>query len=214
MTIGSRQYSEDLATLRINVTTMGDLLLSAADRHPDKLALVFPESRHTYAELAARLGGIDPRDPKVVSTFDEELTGGSADRGDVDLGAGIPEVAHLLGHEGQGVGIAERATQQALAYARERRQFGKRVADFEMIQAMLADMAMELEAARQLCYFACEVKGFDPLRFIEKKDVKKVDRFIQFAIDPDVDRQLTLGHQTKHVADTVIDVFGFKTCIF
>ena len=54
MTTGSRQYSEDLATLRINVTTMGDLLLSAADRHPDKLALVFPESRHTYAELAAR----------------------------------------------------------------------------------------------------------------------------------------------------------------
>jgi 3-oxoacyl-[acyl-carrier-protein] synthase II len=30
--------------------------------------------------------------------------------------------------------------------------------------------------------FACEVKGFDPLRWIEKKDVKKVDRFIQFAI--------------------------------
>jgi 3-oxoacyl-[acyl-carrier-protein] synthase II len=30
--------------------------------------------------------------------------------------------------------------------------------------------------------FACEVKGFDPLRFVDKKDVKKVDRFIQFAI--------------------------------
>ena len=46
--------SEDLASLRIHVTTMGDLLLSAADRQPDKLALVFPEARYTYQELAAR----------------------------------------------------------------------------------------------------------------------------------------------------------------
>lgn len=30
--------------------------------------------------------------------------------------------------------------------------------------------------------FACEVKGFDPLRWIEKKDIKKMDRFIQFAV--------------------------------
>ena len=30
--------------------------------------------------------------------------------------------------------------------------------------------------------FACEVKGFDPLRWVEKKDVKKMDRFIQFAV--------------------------------
>jgi acyl-CoA synthetase (AMP-forming)/AMP-acid ligase II len=44
---------EDLARLRINVTTMGDLLLTAADRDPGKLALVFPEKRYTYAELAA-----------------------------------------------------------------------------------------------------------------------------------------------------------------
>jgi len=45
---------EDLARLRISVTTMGDLLLTAADRDPDKLALVFPETRYTYGELAAR----------------------------------------------------------------------------------------------------------------------------------------------------------------
>jgi acyl-CoA synthetase (AMP-forming)/AMP-acid ligase II len=45
---------EDLATLRISVTTMGDLLLTAADRDPDKTALVFPEKSYTYAELAAR----------------------------------------------------------------------------------------------------------------------------------------------------------------
>lgn len=45
---------EDLARLRISVTTMGDLLLTAADRDPDKLALVFPDKEYTYAELAGR----------------------------------------------------------------------------------------------------------------------------------------------------------------
>ena len=38
------------------------------------------------------------------------------------------------------------------------------------------------DASQHSTRFACEVKGFDPLRWIEKKDVKKVDRFIQFAI--------------------------------
>ena len=38
------------------------------------------------------------------------------------------------------------------------------------------------DASQHSTHFACEVKGFDPLRWIEKKDVKKVDRFIQFAI--------------------------------
>ena len=45
---------EDLARLRIQVTTIGDLLLTAADRHPDTLALVLPEAEITYRELAAR----------------------------------------------------------------------------------------------------------------------------------------------------------------
>jgi 3-oxoacyl-[acyl-carrier-protein] synthase II len=38
------------------------------------------------------------------------------------------------------------------------------------------------DASHHSTRFACEVKGFEPLRWIEKKDVKKVDRFIQFAI--------------------------------
>jgi fatty-acyl-CoA synthase/long-chain acyl-CoA synthetase len=45
---------EDLARLRISVTTIGDLLLSAADRYPDTLALVFPDAQYTYRELALR----------------------------------------------------------------------------------------------------------------------------------------------------------------
>ncbi len=38
------------------------------------------------------------------------------------------------------------------------------------------------DASQHSTRFACEVKGFDPLRFVDKKDVKKMDRFIQFAI--------------------------------
>jgi acyl-CoA dehydrogenase len=54
----------------------------------------------------------------------------------------------------QAVGIAQGALDHATAYVKERRQFGKAVADFQGIQFMLADMAMELEAARQLVYVA------------------------------------------------------------
>ena len=45
---------EDPARLRIRATTMGDLLLTAADRYPNKLALVFPDAEFRYAELAQR----------------------------------------------------------------------------------------------------------------------------------------------------------------
>ena len=45
---------EDLARARILVTTIGDVLLTAADRYPDTLALVFPDQTLTYAELAQR----------------------------------------------------------------------------------------------------------------------------------------------------------------
>jgi acyl-CoA dehydrogenase len=54
----------------------------------------------------------------------------------------------------QAVGIAQGALDAAVAYVKDRRQFGKAIADFQGIQFMLADMAMQLEAARQLVYVA------------------------------------------------------------
>ncbi|WP_168583411.1 acyl-CoA dehydrogenase family protein [Gephyromycinifex aptenodytis] len=54
----------------------------------------------------------------------------------------------------QAVGIAQGALDYAIGYVKERRQFGKAIAEFQAIQFMLADMAMELEAARQLVYVA------------------------------------------------------------
>ena len=54
----------------------------------------------------------------------------------------------------QAVGIAQGALDFALGYVQERKQFGKRIADFQGIQFMLADMGVALEAARNLVYLA------------------------------------------------------------
>ena len=55
----------------------------------------------------------------------------------------------------QAVGIAQGALEVAVAYARDRKQFGKPIAEFQMVAAMLADMDAQTEAARQLLYKAC-----------------------------------------------------------
>jgi alkylation response protein AidB-like acyl-CoA dehydrogenase len=54
----------------------------------------------------------------------------------------------------QAVGIAQGALDFALGYVKERSQFGKHIAQFQGVQFMLADMAMKLEAARQMVYVA------------------------------------------------------------
>lgn len=53
------------------------------------------------------------------------------------------------------VGIAQAALENAIHYAHERRQFGEKIASFEMVQQMIADMCMKTEAARGLVYKAC-----------------------------------------------------------
>jgi alkylation response protein AidB-like acyl-CoA dehydrogenase len=54
----------------------------------------------------------------------------------------------------QALGIAQGALDYATGYVKERKQFGQAVAEFQGVQFMLADMAMKLEAARQLTYAA------------------------------------------------------------
>ncbi|GIF06556.1 acyl-CoA dehydrogenase family protein [Actinoplanes siamensis] len=54
----------------------------------------------------------------------------------------------------QAIGIAQGALDFALGYAKERKQFGKSISEFQGLQFMLADMGMKLEAARQLTYAA------------------------------------------------------------
>ena len=57
------------------------------------------------------------------------------------------------------IGLAQAAYEYALAYAKERRAFERRIADYQAIQWMLADAATEIEAARGLLYRAAWLKG-------------------------------------------------------
>lgn len=81
------------------------------------------------------------------------------DRRISEVGAGFSLAMQTLDHTritiaAQALGIAQGAFEVATKYAKERRQFGKAIFDFQAIQFMLADMAMEIEAARQLTYAA------------------------------------------------------------
>jgi alkylation response protein AidB-like acyl-CoA dehydrogenase len=82
-----------------------------------------------------------------------------ADRLIGEEGSGFRTALATLDHTritiaAQALGIAQGALDYAAGYVKERRQFGKPVAEFQGIQFMLADMAMKLEAARQLTYAA------------------------------------------------------------
>jgi alkylation response protein AidB-like acyl-CoA dehydrogenase len=76
-----------------------------------------------------------------------------------DEGTGFKTALATLDHTritiaAQALGIAQGALDYAAGYVKERRQFGHAVSDFQGVQFMLADMAMKIEAARQLTYHA------------------------------------------------------------
>ncbi len=82
-----------------------------------------------------------------------------ADRIIGEEGEGFVTALRTLDHTrsmigAQAVGIAQGALDAAVAYVKERKQFGKAIAEFQGVQFMLADMAMKVEAARQLVYVA------------------------------------------------------------
>ena len=76
-----------------------------------------------------------------------------------EIGQGLKIALRTLDHTrvtigAQAVGIAQGALDFAVGYIKERKQFGKAIADFQGMQFMLADMAMKLEVARQMVYVA------------------------------------------------------------
>ncbi|MFE5397777.1 acyl-CoA dehydrogenase [Streptomyces sp. NPDC056568] len=82
-----------------------------------------------------------------------------ADRMIGEEGTGFATAMKTLDHTritiaAQALGIAQGALDYAKGYVKERKQFGKPIADFQGIQFMVADMAMKIEAARQLTYAA------------------------------------------------------------
>ena len=74
-------------------------------------------------------------------------------------GTGFKTALRTLDHTrlaigAQALGIAQGAFDATVGYVKERHQFGQRIADFQGVQFMLADMAMKIEAARHLVYAA------------------------------------------------------------
>jgi len=63
-----------------------------------------------------------------------------------------------VGIAAQAVGIAQSALDDALAYIEQRKQFGKKISEFQAIQFMVADMATEIEAARLLTLQAAALR--------------------------------------------------------
>ncbi len=78
-------------------------------------------------------------------------------------GQGFKQFLHILdigriGVAAMGVGLAQGALDEALAYAKQRRAFGRPISKFQAIQVKLADMSTEIEAARLLVYKAAREK--------------------------------------------------------
>ncbi len=102
--------------------------------------------------------------------FDQVTIGD--DRRISEIGAGFSLAMDTLDHTritiaAQALGIAQGALDVATKYSHERKQFGKEIFDFQSVQFMLADMAMKIEAARQLTYAAAarSERGDKDLKF-------------------------------------------------
>jgi alkylation response protein AidB-like acyl-CoA dehydrogenase len=96
--------------------------------------------------------------PTGQPIFDDVRIPGSNLIGEVDRGMSVAlgTLDHSrLGVAAQAVGIAQGAIDHAAAYARERRQFGRAIAEFQGIQFKLAEMETRTAAARELLYRAC-----------------------------------------------------------
>lgn len=104
------------------------------------------------APMAGRELGHRGSDHAVIQLDDVRLPAGAVLG---EAGGGFEVAMTALGHGRLGVaagavGILQACLDACTSFARERRQFGKRIGDFEMIQAVLADMSADTEAARLL----------------------------------------------------------------
>ena len=127
---------------------------------PEKLN---PLTFESYADLRDLLGELPHhQDVRVLVIRGEGkafCAGGDVNEIIGEPGTGFKTALATLDHTritiaAQALGLAQGALDYATGYVQEREQFGQRISDFQGVQFMLADMAMKLEAARQLTYHA------------------------------------------------------------
>jgi alkylation response protein AidB-like acyl-CoA dehydrogenase len=96
-----------------------------------------------------------------------------------------------IGIGAQMVGLAEGALDLAIGYAKERRQFGKAIAEFQAVQFLMAELATEIEAARLLTYNAARRRDIgEP--FVKESAMAK----------------LFASRTAEHVASKAIEIYG------
>lgn len=96
-----------------------------------------------------------------------------------------------IGIGAQMIGLAQGAFEAALAYTKERKQFGQRICDFQGVQFQIAEMATEIEAARLMVYNAARLKDAGQ-PFIKQAAMAK----------------LYASLIAEKVASTAVDLFG------
>ncbi|MGA2532664.1 MAG: acyl-CoA dehydrogenase family protein [Candidatus Aminicenantales bacterium] len=101
-----------------------------------------------------------------------------------------------IGIAAQAVGIAEAALQESVRYAKERVQFGKPLAEFESLQFMMADMAVDVEVAKTMLYRAAWMKDSGARRFTKESAIAKL-----FASE--------MAHRVCHKALQIHGGYGF-----
>ncbi len=133
----------------------------------------------------------------------------------------VPE-EQLLGGEGEGLnialttldllrctvgaaalGLAQRAMEEAIRYSQSRRQFGRKLAEFQGIQFQLADMATELEASRLLVHQAAWTKDRGGKGFTQKSSMAKL--FATEAAQRIIDRALQIHGGLGVVSGTPVE---------
>jgi butyryl-CoA dehydrogenase len=101
-----------------------------------------------------------------------------------------------IGIAAQAVGIAEAALQESVRYAKQRVQFGKPLAEFESLQFMMADMAVDVEVAKTMLYRAAWMKDSGAKRFTKESAIAKL-----FASE--------MAHRVCHKALQIHGGYGF-----
>ena len=142
------------------------------------VAVVFAVTDKAAAKKGISGFIVDTKSPGyVVARVEEKLGQRASDTAQIVFDNCAVPAANLLGREGDGyrialanleagrigiaaqsVGMARAAFEAALAYARERIAFGKPIAEHQAVNFRLADMATEIEAARQLIWHAASLR--------------------------------------------------------
>ena len=110
--------------------------------------------RVTEDFTAERVESLDPTRPR----FTVSASGGEPLSGDVDRAWRQIEVVNAA----ESVGVAERAMELAVAYAKERKQFGRPIGTYQAVSHPCAQMLLEVEGARSVVYWAAWALDYSP----------------------------------------------------